>query len=366
MNVIVIITGASRGFGQAVACTYVRNHYDCREQKQAVLFVFIGRSEKGLNETKNKTMQEQWENLKNDRRTITPTTTQITETEIPNDNSNNITIRTVVADLSDLNTLDNTIDEIVSIISLHRKNEWKNSTLPTKLIFINNAGSLGYVGPTIDSPSLHDMQHSINFNITSSLWLSVRIMRYVMESQQEPCSVIQYADIVNVSSLTAVEPFPTMSIYSAGKAARDMYHKCISKEMVCQPRRRQPPDTTLSNDAKTLTTTLGGGDEIEQQQGEPKSATNPQQQQPSKGEEETSATHNGNIRILNYAPGPLETDMTNELRVNDQLDSTLRQFYQNPKFIDPYDSASKLLRLLHNDAPSFASGDHVDYYDLLE
>jgi len=59
-------------------------------------------------------------------------------------------------------------------------------------------------------------------------------------------------------------------------------------------------------------------------------------------------------RTLNYAPGPLEgTDMSKELQ---------QAALGPPEYVDPMDSARKLVQLLEED--QFISGSHVDYYDL--
>jgi hypothetical protein len=65
---------------------------------------------------------------------------------------------------------------------------------------------------------------------------------------------------------------------------------------------------------------------------------------------------------LNYAPGPLETEMTSILRQCDALDATLKPHFQK-QLVDPMDSAAVLSRLLRDD--TFVNGAHVDYYDCL-
>jgi hypothetical protein len=68
------------------------------------------------------------------------------------------------------------------------------------------------------------------------------------------------------------------------------------------------------------------------------------------------------LKYLNYAPGPLETDMTTQLRSAHDLDVNLKTFFQN-KLVDPIDSARVLVRLvLGND---FENGQHIDYYDIV-
>ena len=78
-------------------------------------------------------------------------------------------------------------------------------------------------------------------------------------------------------------------------------------------------------------------------------------------EEEVDEAEGPTIKILNYAPGPLETNMTESLRNATQLDETLQENFRKP-LIEARDSAKKLIRLLHDN--TFESGAHIDYYDL--
>ena len=111
--------------------------------------------------------------------------------------------------------------------------------------------------------------------------------------------------IVNISSLVAVsDDFDGMGIYSMGKAARDKYHTLMARE--------EPHEFNR-------------------------------------------------LRILNYAPGPLETSMTKNIRESSGLDSSLKSEFEKP-LLDPRDSARRLVKLLASD--NFENGAHVDYYDL--
>jgi sepiapterin reductase len=161
-----------------------------------------------------------------------------------------------------------------------------------------NAGSIGHIGASVDSPSLQDLRANVDLNITSALWLSVRFARHVRGTKDAPPCII-----VQTSSLVAIKDFPSMAIYSAGKAARDKYHVVMAKEI---------------------------------------------------GE-------TANMKILNYAPGPLETDMVTEIRAAKDLDDSLRPHYAKEQ-LNPEDSANKLIQLLLSN--DFESGAHIDYYDL--
>ena len=141
---------------------------------------------------------------------------------------------------------------------------------------------------------------------------------YRYEEQSFSQSIPPRATVVNVSSLAAQQPFPSWSVYCAGKAARDMYHSALAAE------------------------------------------------QRSKWQDMDSSKGSREVRVLNYAPGPLDTNMQATIREAEKHDTTLGTVYTDMKqknlLVDPLVSAEKLLLLLHTPR-SFKSGDHVDYYD---
>ncbi|NXY90559.1 SPRE reductase, partial [Alcedo cyanopectus] len=110
--------------------------------------------------------------------------------------------------------------------------------------------------------------------------------------------------VVNISSLCALKPFKNWVLYCSGKASRDMMFQVLALE---------EPD----------------------------------------------------VRVLNYAPGPLDTDMQLLART-ETGDPGMRQFFQSlqesGQLIDCSLSAQKLLKLLEED--TFLSGAHLDFYDL--
>jgi sepiapterin reductase len=69
-----------------------------------------------------------------------------------------------------------------------------------------------------------------------------------------------------------------------------------------------------------------------------------------------------NSKVLNYAPGPLDTDMAAAFLSADNLNADLKPNFQQ-QLVDPDDSASKLVELLA--MRDFESGQHIDYYDLI-
>ncbi|XP_053921258.1 sepiapterin reductase [Cuculus canorus] len=108
--------------------------------------------------------------------------------------------------------------------------------------------------------------------------------------------------VVNISSLCAVKPFKNWALYCSGKASRDMMFQVLALE---------EPD----------------------------------------------------VRVLNYAPGPLDTDMQLLARTKTG-DPEMRQYFQSlqesGQLIDCNVSAQKLINLLEED--TFRSGAHMDFY----
>ncbi len=174
------------------------------------------------------------------------------------------------------------------------------SLLPTDhthAYLINNAGSLGPLSPSssFTPENLSQIEAVTTLNVSSFMILTSAFLSSPPQDKQ----------IINISSLAAVQPFPTWSLYCAGKAARDMYIRCLALE-------------------------------------------------------------NPGVNFLNYAPGPMDTEMQSEIRSSDGCDSGTREYFQKAKadgaLVDPRDSADKLVGMMVP-SPSYESGGHVDYYD---
>ncbi|XP_053445811.1 sepiapterin reductase [Nycticebus coucang] len=109
--------------------------------------------------------------------------------------------------------------------------------------------------------------------------------------------------VVNISSLCALQPFKGWALYCAGKAARNMMFQVLAAE-------------------------------------EP------------------------GVRVLSYAPGPLDTDMqqlARETSVDPDLRKRLRELKTSGELVDCRASAQKLLSVLQKG--KFKSGAHIDFYD---
>ncbi|XP_066488310.1 sepiapterin reductase [Tiliqua scincoides] len=166
------------------------------------------------------------------------------------------------------------------------------------LLLVNNAASLGDVSKAfVDLTSPAEVSSYLAFNVSSALCLTAALLRAF------PARRGLRRTVVNVSSLCALQPFRSWTLYCTGKAARDMMFRVLAAE---------EPD----------------------------------------------------VRVLSYAPGPLDTQMQEEARTLSG-DPELRQRFllmkEGGTLLDCDVSAEKLLDLLLAD--TFESGAHVDFFD---
>ncbi|KAL3831236.1 hypothetical protein ACJMK2_023013 [Sinanodonta woodiana] len=130
-------------------------------------------------------------------------------------------------------------------------------------IIVHNSGTIGdvtkYADELSDRKILEDM---FNINVNGLILLNSAFLQTFDKKS------VQKRVVINISSLCALQPFSSWSLYCTAKAARDMFFRTLAVE-----------------DAET--------------------------------------------RVLNYAPGPLDTDMQSTCR-EDTKDPKIRQ-----TFIDP-------------------------------
>nr|XP_023474668.1 sepiapterin reductase [Equus caballus] len=167
-----------------------------------------------------------------------------------------------------------------------------------RVLLINNVGSLGDVSKGfVDLADSTEMNNYWALNLTSMLCLTSGILKAFPDSPGLSRTV------VNISSLCALQPFKGWTLYCAGKAARNMMFRVLAAE-------------------------------------EP------------------------TVRVLSYAPGPLDTDMqqlARETSMDPELRKRLQELKTKGELVDCRLSAQKLLSLLQKDV--FKSGAHVDFYD---
>jgi len=199
---LVLITGASRGFGKALAVGCARRFH------QATDYILIARNNEDLKQCKQKLEEIMKERFGEHG---------ISE------------ISTVCADLGDLTSVELTIGQLFDEI------EEKGYS---RGILFNNAAVVGPLGPIQEIGDLKSIESGLDFSITSSLWLAARFVRIFGsqvknstkgEIQKTPEEGLPSV-IVNVSSHAAVNPSASMVVYCAGKAARQMAMRTIAKE----------------------------------------------------------------------------------------------------------------------------------------
>lgn len=182
-RILLVVTGASRGFGRATCEVFFEEFLRANKTNNDTIVqcCLVARSSQGLTASK--------EYLQAVMRT--------------SDCSCLVTTHPV--DLSDLDMLDTRLDEIINGLTPREFD---------KLILINNAGSIGEIGSmATQSASIADWKRTIDLNVTSMFWTTRRWGQWAIENNIA-------AILVNISSLVAIQPFPSMSLYSAGKAVR--------------------------------------------------------------------------------------------------------------------------------------------------
>uniref|UniRef100_A0A8C5QP78 Sepiapterin reductase n=1 Tax=Leptobrachium leishanense TaxID=445787 RepID=A0A8C5QP78_9ANUR len=189
-------------------------------------------------------------------------------------------------------------DEGICGVAAEAKRGFRNHSQAGRLLIINNAGSLGDVKKFfLDFTKPDDMTVYLSLNVSSAMCFTSSLLRAF------PGRPGLQRIVVNISSLAALHPFKSWSLYCTGKAAREMMFKVLAAEQK-------------------------------------------------------------NIRVLSYAPGPLDTEM-HELARAESADPELRQFLANQKdddkLVDCDVTVRKLVGILLAD--SFESGAHIDFYD---
>jgi sepiapterin reductase len=200
MRFAVIVTGASRGLGRALAIAFAsRLHADGAEGT----FILLGRDGTGMENTAT-----------------------LLQAALPG-------VVTIVQsmDLADLDTVEGSWQ--AALRELQSSGQRVDAA-----ILVNNSGSLGELKPVRELTSLASISSVVTLNVTSVIWLtslflrSLRAGAIVGGASGPPLahSSAATSHIVNVSSLCAVKAFPSQSLYCAGKAARDMLHAVVADE----------------------------------------------------------------------------------------------------------------------------------------
>ncbi|XP_038070734.1 sepiapterin reductase-like isoform X2 [Patiria miniata] len=251
-----IITGASRGLGRELALS-LGSHLGDKS-----LMVLTARSSADLEDTSK----------------------QVSAC------SPGVTVKTVTGDLGDESKAEDAITRMFEGVEC---SQYQHAML------IHNAGSLGEMSYICDlSPGLQTLRQCFTLNVTSCMALSTKFLRVFPKRDG------QRRTMVHISSLCAIQPMKSLSLYCSTKAARDMFMK-------------------------------------------------------------TMAIEDSELRVLNYSPGALDTAM-NDAIVTQAGDSELREKMaenkSTPYFLTTAATCKVLLKLLTED--TFESGKHIDYWDV--
>ena len=211
-------------------------------------------------------------------------------------------------DLSDPTVYMAKVDQVLSKIATETYD---------KVFLVHNAGSLGQLGvvqESISSPM--EMQPYWELNVTSVMWLNKRFLDVFGATRDELLDLeavrtdTEQTQLVigNITSLCGIEPFKTHMMYCTGKAAREMHHRVIATEQAALDK----------------------------------------------------------ARVLQYSPGPMDTEMQQTIRESPLVDPGLREQFVEMKtrgtLIPPAKSSERGVRLAISG--EFESGAHMDYYDL--
>ncbi|KAL6097243.1 spr [Pungitius sinensis] len=253
-----IITGASRGFGQAIAREM------SRLVKPGSALILTARSVEEL-----RALQA-----------------ELAESEA---GRAGLVVEYVEADLSETGGLE-------SIVAASKE---AFSEDMDHVLLVNNAASLGDVSRYAKSfTDMAEVDSYLSLNVSSSLCLTASVL------QAFPQRPGQLRTVINISSLCAVQPFRSWVLYCTSKAARDMMFRVLAEE---------EPD----------------------------------------------------VRVLNYAPGPLDTAMQTLARSR-TADPTIRKSFSDMfaqgRLLTCEASCTKLMKLLLED--NYTTGAHVDVFDL--
>ncbi|XP_017295613.1 sepiapterin reductase a [Kryptolebias marmoratus] len=257
-RVLAVITGASRGFGRAVAKDVSRS------VRPGSVLVLVARSGPELRALQAELIQSEAGRA-------------------------GLQVEVVVADVGQKEGLEEVL----------RRSKRAFTEEITHLVLVNNAASLGDVSHFMkDFTNMAEVDSYLSLNVSSALCLTAGVL------QAFPRRPALRRTVVNVTSLCALQPFPSWGLYCTGKAARDMAFRVLAEE---------EPD----------------------------------------------------LRVLSYSPGPLDTAMQAEARsktADPNIKQSFSDLFAQGQLLTCEESCSKLMKVLLED--SFTSGAHIDVFDV--
>jgi len=286
---VVLITGASKGYGRALAMAFSA---EAEKSRRTTELLLVARDSVGLEQT---------------AQALHGFASRAPHVCLHMDLASADAVMQQTGQLLEM------LSEALVRVSRQQPEQTRAAELGPELIVIHNAGSLGQLA-YCQSIRGEEVKSSTELNVTSFMLLNNAILQRFSSGTSykiatpAPEQRFSRITLVNVSSLVAVEAFPSWSLYAVSKAARDMAMRVVAKE----------------------------ADALGQ-----------------------------SVKSLNWAPGPMRTSMTDEILQTCPDQGVLTMFknmeLQNT-FVDVDASASKLVQLLNED--TYESGSHIDFYDV--
>jgi len=205
---IVLLTGASRGYGRAMAESLAREAVQTNRRLHLLL---VARDRDGLHATR----------LAVD---------EVAKAAAAS--SSSISSESFCADLSDPVTVEANLAPAMASIATAVAWPRYTTDCDAEIVAILNAGSVGNAD-YVSNISCADIVSAMNFNVSAMMCTTSMLLRQFPFREKTAPKLC----IINVSSLLAVKEFPGLALYAAGKAARDMLMKAVTAEAAAQGQR---------------------------------------------------------------------------------------------------------------------------------
>lgn len=319
---LVFVTGASRGFGRSIAAELARG---LASQGLTPTFALLARDESGL----------------------------VATAEAIRGAAAGCAVVSQLVDLAGLDSVHREFNAAVAGVQALNDASHRFDVA----VLVNNAGSLGPLVPVdrLAEPggpaALTALKAAIDLNVTSVVWLTSLFLAELDSGRLvKPRAATAAADaasgagsaavmphaIINVSSLCAIKPFSTNGVYCAGKAARDMLHAVIAGERSTAAEAPYPVRHGLeARQVQPNRRHVACYSHWQQLHLNSCPACLPLSTFSCQSTLCCRCRFHRRCRLqvvtLNYAPGPLDTEMQRELRECESTDAGVRAIYSKMK-----------------------------------